>query len=487
MGVGMQHTNAADVEDAASKGELVPGPPGSVTRLTTISTVQSFVADVLLSHERRQPVVALTTWHGDRVFPIDPDSLAGALGSAALVVTIPTGDLTWALSKAIPKRLDVYGGAARIWWPGLSAASDPYDNPLLFMTSRAHADLVRARIVAAVLGTDRPVTRQGGPVPEGGAGDTSPKMTLDPWRLISEVYHVGDVVRGRISRLASDHVLVEILPGAVVYVPRHEVDYVEPDHPHRVFAQGEPVNVKIFKLDAERRKAAGSIKRAYNVKPTAVISPGLGQHLSLADDPSLGPMGDSAAQVVQLAAELAAARAALDDLRIQLRAARKQVAELRRENRSADRRHQAWLAEQIDPTSSDTAFLVAVRVAYARNFEEDDRQRYPLERMRVGRTFLDSLLKLSGVSVTKVVEVCAQVAAQRAHLVAGREVHQLSGAGAPARIRSRDRAKAWRCSLQDNTASARRLHWWDIPGSEGRGRVIEFASVGVHDDVNIPE
>jgi hypothetical protein len=109
--------------------------------------------------------------------------------------------------------------------------------------------------------------------------------------------------------------------------------------------------------------------------------------------------------------------------------------------------------------------------------------------MRVGRSFLDSLRALDGISVEKVVEVCAQVASLRAHEIPGREVHPLrSGeAGAPTRVRKRDGAKAWRCSLQDGTASARRLHWWDVPGGEGRGRTIEFASVGIHDDTGIPE
>lgn len=41
------------------------------------------------------------------------------------------------------------------------------------------------------------------------------------------------------------------------------------------------------------------------------------------------------------------------------------------------------------------------------------------------------------------------------------------------------------CALQVNTPSARRLHWWAIPGKAGQ--TIEFASVGLHDDFSIPE
>ena len=112
-------------------------------------------------------------------------------------------------------------------------------------------------------------------------------------------------------------------------------------------------------------------------------------------------------------------------------------------------------------------------------------------RMRVGREFLDRVRALEGLPVDKVIEVCAQVASGRAHTVSGREVHELrvGEGGGPARERARDGAKAWRCALQINAASARRLHWWEIPGKDPRladGRIIELASVAVHDDFSIP-
>jgi hypothetical protein len=106
--------------------------------------------------------------------------------------------------------------------------------------------------------------------------------------------------------------------------------------------------------------------------------------------------------------------------------------------------------------------------------------------MRVGRAFLDSLRALEGLEPAKVVEVCAQVASGRAHEVSGRSVHELTaGETGKAIVRGADGAKAWRCSLQAGTPSARRLHWWSIPGLGGA--TIEFASVAVHDEFSIPE
>ena len=110
-----------------------------------------------------------------------------------------------------------------------------------------------------------------------------------------------------------------------------------------------------------------------------------------------------------------------------------------------------------------------------------------LQRMLVGARFLASLRELDGIDLDKVLEVCAQVAAGMAHELPAREVHQLRSGprGAASRVRASDQAQAWRCALQVNSPSARRLHWWAVPSTDGQ--VIEFANVGLHDDFSIPE
>lgn len=79
----------------------------------------------------------------------------------------------------------------------------------------------------------------------------------------------------------------------------------------------------------------------------------------------------------------------------------------------------------------------------------------------------------------KDVEVCPHVAAGIAHTIAAREVHQLRAGsrGAQSRFRPDDGAQAWRCELQVNTLSARRMHWWSVPGP----------NVDVHDAYGIPD
>jgi hypothetical protein len=88
---------------------------------------------------------------------------------------------------------------------------------------------------------------------------------------------------------------------------------------------------------------------------------------------------DSAA----LAEEMRSLAADREDLVRRLREKSDEVAALRRELRSAEDRARAREAEDINPTSSETAFLAAVRVEHARSFDEGSRAAHPLQRMRV--------------------------------------------------------------------------------------------------------
>jgi hypothetical protein len=593
--VQVQHETAA----------LATGPAGPELRsCRSIEAVEAkaFAEQVLLSPERTRPVVGITTDRHTRRPTIAPGDLARRIGSLADIVVLETGDATWALSEALPNRLDVFGGAARIWWPGLSVASERFDHPLLFVygdgaavaerieaaiSSGAHGvDLTapRSRSAAALPAPPEPgcrllapaaaaaqpgtLTKEGkvvktatitsidGPVIQVRGGDshgvigyadekleslaarlsvgesipvflassrpdgtptystqgllprtaapglappvgrraplaTSRPVVTDSWHRVPEVYQVGDVVRARVCRVADRSVLVEVLPGAASLVPLGELDWSFVEHPSDLLEVGERVKTKILSLEPERRRGIASIKQAYALDPLPAVSLAPGEPPFLADagdEEGSETSEEAAAAIDQLNQELDSALADRSALMKRLKAANEQVTDLKKNLRSTeDRLRDLEIRARgyLDPTSSENAFLAAVRVDYARTMNETDREQYPLSRMRVGRDFLDRLHSLDGIPVEKIVEVCAQVACSRAHEVPAREVHELRAgeAGAVAHVRARDGAKAWRCSLQVGTASARRLHWWDIPGEAGR--TIEFASVAVHDDFSI--
>lgn len=577
-------------------------PPDRGGEWIPVDEVARFVEEVLFAPDRTLPVVAVTTTpHGD--LRLDLDRLVRELGDDAKVVGFVTGEPTWALSEALPPRLDVFGGAARIWWPGLRRSSIVFDHPLLFVRV-GEEDAVRQRIVTAIRSfwnrgpaappgavatargrasrDDGPaLTKSGkpiltatvtelrggrvflragdhhgylgyaderlpnlatrwqvgdavrvfvaaeaaegvvfsiqglttstpGPSVEGGdAGDgleepvgpaparsarPTPGPRPDPWQVIAEAYQVGDIVRGEVCLVRERFALIELLPGAAAICPIAELADRFVTHAEEVVERGERVHVEILALEPEARRSTVSIRRAGWAEPLPAISPGPGLPPFLADpDPGADRRGDDLAD---LKAELAAANVDRAALRARLTEQNEQLVALRRDLRSAQDRAEALqsrYAGDLDPTVSATAFLTAVRVEYARQVSEDERWDLPLLRLRVHPDFLATVRTLDGVAVDKIIEVCAQVGCNRAHQLAGREVHVLrSSDRGPAIVRARDGATAWRCAIQIATPSARRLHWWSIPGDRdprdprGDGRIIEFASVGLHDDVSIP-
>jgi predicted RNA-binding protein with RPS1 domain len=565
----------------------------------TLDNVETFVSGVLFAADRELPVVAVTTRaHSEHTW-ISAAELDAAIAGRAIVVQIETGDVTWRLSDLLPDRLDVFGGALRIWWPGLTANADPYDHPLFLIFNAAGADAVRARVLDAFAvdppespnpapqersrhgarevlighvsaidgrrisvrvgdvtgvvvyadvkldvlasqlqpGQELRVSRAGntddgtprfstqGLVPAAPASARAvvpqpattsavePTATLRSpsappsaatWRRIGEVYQTGDCVRARVFRITDNYLLVELLPGATAIVHSREVAY------ERVvlrgeYSIGEQVKVLLLSLDADAQRCEASIKRAYGQELRPAVSLRRGDPPFLGDErpaaatvsPARPTAGDATRQQ-ELEQQLANAHAAharereelerrLAQAEAQRRMEKEQVAQLRKEKKALEDRltHLRRRYGLADPFASERDFLAAIRIEHARRCSEDDLLRYPLRKLVVGNEFLARARELEGVDAEKILEVCTEVAMGRCHEIPGRDVHPLHvGEGGPPRYRASDGARAWRCSLQNLTASARRLHWWNLGGSP---ETIEFASVGVHDDFGIPE
>jgi len=575
----------ADRSDTLARDDATVLPIG-------IDEIEAFVREVLLDPLRRAPVVAVTTHPRARQPWLSPARLQAELGERAQVCLLETGDVTWRLSWLLPDRLDVFGGAVRVWWPGLCATSDPLDHPLVLVfgpdtLERAHQrvleiigagvarderaaspapagarpaafaaagidKVVETATVTSISGSDievsvrgergllayadvklsvlarrlavgqrisvfaSPTRRHGLPgwsvqglepasapmVAASPRAMPSPRpparaAATDPWQRIAEEYEEGNVVRARIIHMDERFLLVELLPGAKAIVHVSELDYSRVSDPAELFHVGQVVQVLLLELDARARRCQGSIKRAYGneVHPPIALEPGGAPFLADEERAPAGArdLGQSLRLVEQRLEEVEEERRQLADDRKQLiertRELGEQNAGLRKELRSLEDRMtvREREAQAIDPLASATSFLTAVRVEYALRFGESDRLAYPLQRMAVGREFLARVRELGGIEVEKIVEVCAQVASGRCHEIPARLVHELrfGEGGTPTRFRASDGARAWRCALQINTPSARRLHWWSIPGAEGA--TIEFASVAVHDDFSIPD
>ncbi|MFN8184577.1 MAG: hypothetical protein U0R23_09160 [Candidatus Nanopelagicales bacterium] len=159
---------------------------------------------------------------------------------------------------------------------------------------------------------------------------------------------------------------------------------------------------------------------------------------------------------------------------------------MRRSLRDADKRAKqaAKRAEELDDRGRGLGVFNdpveqlrhEVWLQYLHRIPDSQRAELALAEYRFGPGFLDSLRELEGVAGDKVVDVLVEVLTGLVRSIHGRQLHPWRvGAGGQQQTRA-DGGSAWRCSLQVNSPSARRLKYWQIPGW-----TVEFDSVGVHD------
>lgn len=130
----------------------------------------------------------------------------------------------------------------------------------------------------------------------------------------------------------------------------------------------------------------------------------------------------------------------------------------------------------------EQGFRYLVLTQWANRTLPSEQSQRPLKDYLIGPAFLDSLDELEGIRAEKVAGVVFEIVTGLAPQIPSREVHQLRSSAAgdsPTRVRE-DGARAWRASLQVNTPSARRIHYWSLPDG-----TIELARVGTHDSFDI--
>lgn len=89
------------------------------------------LAAEVLDPGRRQPIVCLSTRAGEDRPALDVRRVREAVGRGVLLRAVRTGPASRALSACLPPQLGVFGGAARIWWPGVDEHADPRAHPLI--------------------------------------------------------------------------------------------------------------------------------------------------------------------------------------------------------------------------------------------------------------------------------------------------------------------------------------------------------------------
>jgi len=386
--------------------------------------VAGFVDTQLSADDRRLPVVGVSKAPPRAPGRLDVTRLTAELAGFAHVILLDRAALPH-LGRALGS-LSVAPGHARLWWPGLQLDDDSSVHPYWlgpFEDPAATVESIR-RLVLTV----------------------SRDRWREPERLVAferELRrHRDELGRAAARRLAADF---EALRGAAAE-----------DRARADAAAAEAESAPVVDIDAYERR--------------------------------LGKVaGDLDAVNEQLERQRVAAEAAAQDW-IESEEQRERAEQENRSLRGQLAGLRAQLSERGAASSSERSpeqrFEDDVRASWEQRMTVDDRASHPLAPFVLRAEFVESIAKATA-DRQKVVDTVAEVACNRAKEIEGRRLHKLrsgSGGDSPERKRGSDSAVAWRCNVQTNSASARRLHFWACPGGS-----LEFVSVVTHDDFGIAE
>lgn len=140
-------------------------------------------------------------------------------------------------------------------------------------------------------------------------------------------------------------------------------------------------------------------------------------------------------------------------------------------------------AERRERWSSDEAWARhEIYLAWVERIAPTDRERYALPDYAISERFAPSLLGLDDGQFDKALKATVDVLTGLVRTLPGRELHVLRTAdsgNAPAHRRSSDHALCYRVYIEQNTPSARRLHFWHPDHAP-----IELERVVTHDTVD---
>jgi len=431
-----------------------------VDRLHTTDDVQR-LATVLQDPNRDLPVVVVSTPNGSAEPRFLMEQVAREVGDTALINVIPTGPLTFYLSDTLGTDFGVYAGAGRIYPAGTDWLDDRTLAPLVFA------------------------------YPDSDNRELTNKLTRRVYEVAGkqEAFNVTVTTGGRTTQ----HTLIADGPDWATVMAAVQADHDAREQAPTVTPTPRTVAVPAPKQTVTAPAAAPASRKKMAAEIEALTAELSRQQQEIARLTAMQPGTTNRAlrdQVQNLEDLIEEARNDARTARIQTARAEAKLAtalESARENgrriaRSAKKGGNAVsTADRPIPIdefpTADSAARHAILLAWVDRIPAAEKTERPLPDYRLGAEFTDSFEGLTDTQTTKALRCVVDILTGRDDLAA-RRVHPLrisDAGGAPAYVRD-DGAVCFRASIESNTASARRLHYWKLPDG-----TLELIRIVIHD------
>lgn len=86
------------------------------------------------------------------------------------------------------------------------------------------------------------------------------RLQPNPWSLVDEMYHVGQLVEGTISRVAQFGAFISLEPGIEALLHTNQMGDPPPEDPTQVLREGDKLLMRIISIESHRQRLGLSLK-----------------------------------------------------------------------------------------------------------------------------------------------------------------------------------------------------------------------------------
>jgi len=86
------------------------------------------------------------------------------------------------------------------------------------------------------------------------------RLQPNPWALVDEIYHIGQLVEGEVSRVTQFGAFVSLEPGIEALLHTSQMADPAPENPAQIVREGQPLLMRVISIESHRQRLGLSLK-----------------------------------------------------------------------------------------------------------------------------------------------------------------------------------------------------------------------------------
>ncbi|MBZ0296904.1 MAG: S1 RNA-binding domain-containing protein, partial [Anaerolineae bacterium] len=86
------------------------------------------------------------------------------------------------------------------------------------------------------------------------------RLQANPWEQVEDIYHVGQLVEGKVSRIAQFGAFISLDPGIEALLHVSQMGDPQPEHPSLVVHEGQQLLMRVISIETDKQRLGLSLK-----------------------------------------------------------------------------------------------------------------------------------------------------------------------------------------------------------------------------------